>query len=305
MLEQHEGLNKIIAVASRLKRHEEFDTYFSGDWKAALENQYFNRIGKRLQLDPPRTFNEKLQWLKLYWRDSLAGVCANKYSMRQYVQACGYGELLHPLLAVWDDVDRMDFDDLPQSFVIKAAHTSGLNMVVQNKNELDVLAVREAFRTVMGLKYYSLKYEWVYEAGPPCLLCELMFPDVGNRPLDYKYFCFNGVVRTVQALTVTDAAGLTDDTNAYFCDPELHSLRLTYGYNPIFTDPIRPSCYEQMVSAAEALSKPFPFVRVDFCVSQNQPWLGEFTFFPAAGYDPFEPYQFDYKMGGWLNVEKI
>lgn len=305
MLEQQEGLYKIFTTSQRLRRHEELDVYHNGDRKASLSRQYLQRTGKPLRLDPPVTFNEKLQWLKLYWRDPRAGICANKFTMRDFAEEKGFGHLLHPLLAVWHSAGDIDFSSLPDSFIIKAAHTSGMNLIVQNKHTINIDDVRRAFQIVMDMKYYAVKHEWVYEPAVPCLTCESLFQNTGAMPLDYKFFCFHGVVRAVQVLTVTDAKGLTDDTTACFCDRDLHALHLKYGYDPVFADPEMPECFYEMRDAAEALSADFPFVRVDFCVEGGKPWLGEFTFFPASGYDRFEPEEFDTLLGNWLNLQGI
>lgn len=305
MLNQEEGLYKVRKTSQRLRRHEELDVYYNGDRTASVSRRYLQRIGKPLRLDPPVTFNEKLQWMKLNWRDPLAGICANKYTMRDYVVKKGFGHLLHPLLAVWQSAEEIDFSALPDSFIIKAAHTSGMNLIVQDKHTLNIADVRNAFRGVMDMKYYAVKHEWVYEPAPACLICESLFQNTGARPLDYKFFCFNGKVRAVQVLTVTDAKGLTDDTTAFFCDRELHAMHLKYGYDPIYTDPEMVECFYEMRDAAELLSADFPFVRVDFCVESGKPWLGEFTFFPASGYDRFEPEEYDSLLGSWLILQEL
>lgn len=188
MLNQEEGLYKVRKTSQRLRRHEELDVYYNGDRTASVSRLYLQRIGKPLRLNPPVTFNEKLQWMKLNWRDPLAGICANKYTMRDYVVKKGFGHLLHPLLAVWQSAEEIDFSALPDSFIIKAAHTSGMNLSVQDKHTSNIADVRNAFRGVMDMKYYAVKHECVYEPASACLICESLFQNTGARPLDYKFF---------------------------------------------------------------------------------------------------------------------
>lgn len=305
MLMQDEGLKKVIITSERLRRHENIDNYKCGNWREEIESQFLNRMKVPPKLDSPQTFNEKLQWLKLYWRNVNASICANKWTMRQYVAEKGYEHLLHPYLAVWKSADEIDFRNLPDSFIIKAAHVSGMNLIIQDKSSIDLCDVKDAYRVVLQMQYYAVKYEWVYEREDPILICEDLFPNEENIPLDYKFFCFNGKVKAVQVLTATDTVGATDDTTAYFCDENLKPLHVRYGYEPLFTTPVKPSCYDEMIRAAEALSTEFAFVRIDFCVSKGKPWIGEFTFFPAAGYDRFEPDSFDILLGTYLNLKDI
>ena len=302
MLEQSLGLKKIEKILKRLSLEESLGVYHGGDREAFLRAQYLQRVGVPPDLKTPHAYNEKLQWLKLHWRDDAAPVCANKLTARDYVTQRGFGHLLHPLLAVWNTAEDIDFSGLPDAFIIKAAHASGFNLIVQDRHTLPLQRLRLAYATVLQIPYHAAKMEWVYEDGPACLICEeLLVPDPGV-PLDYKFFCFDGVVKAVEVLTVTDTSGTKDDPRSYFCDEMLRPLPASYGYLPQNGNPPEPACFGEMKAAAEALSAGFPHVRVDFCVSQGRPWFGEFTFFPGAGFDPFRPESFGLEMGSWLRL---
>ncbi len=303
MMDHEYRLYRLEKITRRLAKQESLFHYSPENRKAWLEQQFLARTGKKLCLSCPQTFGEKLQWLKLYGHDPLAKLCANKLTARDHVREKGFSSLLHNVYCVWDRPESIAFDDLPESFMIKAAHASGLNLIVAQKKQLDLERVRCVFRDVLKLNYYAIKGEWVYEGGPHALLVEELFPDLEAHPIDYKFFCFHGKVKAIQVLTAVDTHDLTDDTWAYFCDDDLNPLPVTYGYSPASAPLEKPSCFMEMKKAATVLSADFPFVRVDFCVSEGKPWFGEFTFFPGAGYDTFDPDSFDAVMGGWLHLE--
>lgn len=302
MLEQQYGIYKLKKILRYFEKQEKVDMNRIEDARSFIEKQFKKRTGRELDLQNPRSFNEKLQWMKLYWREERASYCANKLTARDYVSACGLAEFLHPILAVWRCTDEIDFEGLPDSFIIKATHASGLNLIVQDKNKMSVDEVKNVFRNVLKLKYHELKGEWVYMQEKPSLICEKLYANYDKSQLDYKFFCFDGQIRFIQVLTATDTSDLTDDTDAFFCNADLEVLPVQCGYNSLMEKPVRPECFERMKKAAEKLSKDFPFVRVDFCVDHGQPWFGEFTFFPGAGYDKYEPFEVEMKMGEWLKV---
>ena len=302
MLDQNTGLKRLEKILNWLSLDENVNIYRNGDPEVFLRSQYLERVGKLPDLARPLSYNEKLQWLKLYWRDPSASLCANKFTARNHVKKCGYAHMLHPLLAVWNSEEEIDFSDLPDSFIIKAAHASGLNLIVQDKHTLPFHQTKKTLGAVLRVPYYAAKMEWVYETGPACLLCEELFPENHGAPLDYKFLCFNGVVKAVEILTVTDMIGLRDEPRSYFCNENLERLPVRYGYLPLGGFPKKPDCYEEMKAAAAAMSIGFPHVRVDFCVSQERAWFGEFTFFPGAGFDTFDPEGFALEMGSWIQL---
>ena len=304
MLEQQYGIYKLKKILKYFEKQETTDIDLTKEARDFIEKQYQKRTGRNLNLENPTGFNEKLQWMKLYWRDEKASYCANKVSAREYVRRCGLEKYLNPLLAVWKSAEEIDFAGLPDAFMIKAAHASGLNLIVQDKNRLSVDEIRAVFGDILKLEYHRQKGEWVYRREEPALICEALYSNYEKGQLDYKFFCFNGKVRCIQVLTATDTTDLTDDTTAFFCDENLQALPVQCGYAVPTEAPKRPACLEEMKQAAEKLSKGFPFVRVDFCVDNGRPWFGEFTFFPGAGYDRYEPFSFELKMGEWLDLGK-
>lgn len=248
-------------------------------------HRYRLETGKPLRLDRPETFDEKLFWLMLNWRPALKAQCADKHGMRAYVEAQGQGHLLVELLGDYGAAEDIPFADLPERFVLKCSHGCGYNLLCRDKRALDPGAARRQLRRWMKEDYSLVHGELQYAGLRPRILCERFLDDgSGALPADYKLHCFHG---RVHFTTVCTGRGANGEGAAYDHYDRDWSGLLPYsksGVHPERWQP-RPACYPAMLEAAEALSRPFPYVRMDFYGVGGRPLLGEMTFTPAGCID--------------------
>ncbi|GLH74191.1 glycosyl transferase [Geothrix limicola] len=241
--------------------------------------------GGWLALDRPRTFDEKLFWLMLYWRHPLKTQCADKFEMRPYVESLGYGRLLVPLLGVYERSSDIDFGALPDQFVLKCTHGCGFNLICRDKKDLDIEATRRQLDAWMKVDYAKVNGEVQYAQIQPRITCE-RFLDGGNGslPADFKLHCFHGHLQFTTVCTGRGADGHGAAYDHYDRDWQKQAAISRSGVHPErWSGP--PDCYAEMLEAAEALSRPFPYVRMDFYAVRGQALLGEMTFTPAGCID--------------------
>ena len=248
---------------------------------AATRYLYRKYLGKELNLEAPQDFNEKLLWLKHYWQHPLVETCADKYEMRGYVENLGYGHLLPRLIGVYDDPREIDWDALPDRFVLKCNHGCGFNILCPDKRDLDTGEATARLKRWMKTDYSVIAAEFHYARMKPRILCEEFLDDQsGVRPTDYKVYCFDGKAHCILACTSRDLAG---HAKFDFYDRDW-TRKLEYSQSSLRADRVipRPDALPAMIEASEALSKPFPFVRMDFYNINNQAVLGEMTFTPMG-----------------------
>lgn len=268
-----------------------------------LRWMFWARMGTRLDLEDPQTFNEKLQWLKLYNRKPEYTVMVDKYKVRDYVAQIIGVEYLIPLLGVWDDPEEIDFDALPRQFVLKCNHNSGLGMCIcKDKDALDIPKVKRELKKGLRQDYYLTGREWPYKNVPRKIICEKYMSDGNTEGLtDYKFYCFGGEVTVVMLATNRFAEG---KARFDYFDREFHHLPFTWGMPNSETLPEKPEQFAQMVEIAQALAKGVPHLRVDLYLSQGRIYFGELTFFDGSGFDEIAPVEWDYRLGEWLKLEK-
>lgn len=250
-----------------------------------LKRKFRAAMGRDLDLDRPVTFNEKLQWLKLYDRRPEYTVMVDKYAVRDYIRETLGEEYLIPLLGVWDSPDEIDFDALPDRFAMKCNHNSGLGMCIcRDKSELDLDAVRRELRRGLAQDYYLTGREWPYKNVPRKIIAEQFMTDESEGLIDYKFFCFDGKVDSVMVCLDRHLG----DTKFYFFDREWNLKRLNIrGKNaPEGFTLRRPACMDEMFDVAAKLSKGLPFSRIDLYECGGKVYFGEITFFPDSGFDP-------------------
>lgn len=267
-----------------------------------LQIKYRLIMGKKLNLKNPRTFNEKLQCLKLYDRRPEYTMMADKYLVREYIAKTIGKEYLIPLLGVWDDPDEMDFGALPDQFVLKCNHNSGLGMCIcKDKSQLNIEQVKKELRKGLKQDYYLAGREWPYKDIPRKIIAEkYMENDSGDELTDYKVFCFNGEPKIVLvcAERFTDA-GLREN----FYDLNWNLINIQRPKHPNTKYSIcKPESLGVMLDLARTLSQNIPFVRVDFYDINGKTYFGEMTFFPASGFEEFTPEEWDYKLGEWIKL---
>jgi len=268
--------------------------------KLYLEKYYYYLNKDKINLDNPQTFNEKTNWYKLNYKNDLMPICADKVKVYDYVKKCGLEHILNKRYGVYDSLDEIDLNKLPEQFVLKNNSDSGGFFLCKNKKDFKKGAKRVYKK--MKKDYSNVKLEWPYKLIDKKLLVEdLIKTEDGNAPKDYKIFCFNGEPKFL--FVVTDRA-----KNCYFdfFDFEWNHIPCYQGYN--YNNPVtpkKPQNIKEMVEYAAILSKPFPFVRVDFYNENGKVYFGELTFFHDAGNVPFYPKEFDYKFGEYFDIKKI
>lgn len=252
--------------------------------KQYLQLYYFAKLKKICNLKEPKTFNEKLQWLKLYNRRSEYTVLVDKYRVRDYIKDNIGEEYLIPLLGVWDDPDEIDFDKLPEKFVLKCNHNSGLGICIcKNNKKLDIEKTKHELKKGLAEDYYMTGREWPYKNVPRKIIAEQYMEDKNGELNDYKFFCFDGEVDCV--MIVTDRA--KGDAHYYYMSKDWTILpygRLTRSLPKDFTLP-KPEHLEEMFDIAHRLSQGFPHVRIDLYNVDGHIYFGEYTLYHQGGFE--------------------
>ena len=265
-----------------------------------LKKEYYLAMGKTLNLNTPKTFNEKLQWLKLYNREPQYTMMVDKYAVKQYVANKIGSQYIIPTLGVWNHFDEIDFDELPNQFVLKCTHDSGGIVICKDKLNLDKRAAKQKLEYYLKRKYYYVHREWPYKNVKPRIIAEkYMSNDNGEDLNDYKLMCFNGQVK---ATFVCSDRFSEDGLKVTFYDTNWKRMPFERHYPASKTDIARPKTYDEMLILAEKLAFKIPFVRVDFYEVHGRVYFGELTFFPGSGYEEFTPEEWDKKLGDWINL---
>lgn len=265
-----------------------------------LKCLYRGRIGKKLNLENPKTFNEKLQWLKMYNHRPEYTMMVDKYLVRDYIARKLGEEYLIPLLGVWDNPEEIDFDILPNQFVLKCNHNSGLGMCIcKDKSSLDVNDVRKKLKDGLNQDYYLFNREWPYKDVTRKIICEQYMDDGSGELKDYKFMCFNGEVKC--SFVCSDRFS-EEGLKVTFYDTNWNMMPFERHY-PRASKPIeKPKSYDEMIQMARILSENIPFVRVDFYEINGRPYFGELTFFPGSGNEEFSPEEWDTTLGSWITL---
>lgn len=256
-------------------------------------------LHKKLNLNNPQSFNEKIQWMKLYYcpNDPVIINCSDKYTVRTYIRSKGYGDRLVPLLGVWDRAEDIVWDELPSRFVLKCNHGCAYNIIVPDKDELDKAETVRKLNRWLKEDFGAFNIEIHYsEIKHHKIICEEF---LGDDLADYKFFCFNGKPYCLYILT--DRIHKPQLGFFYLDGKKMSLSRDDYTDNPEVTF---PPFYDEMLRAAEILCEDFPFVRVDFFVTDNKWYFAELTFTPCAGMMPFNPETYDLEWGKMLKLPK-
>ena len=260
-----------------------------------VEQLYKSVYGRAPDLIHPRTFDEKLQWYKLHYRNPIMTQVADKFRVRDYVTEKGLAHILNGLYGVYDRVDQIDFASLPDVFVLKATHASGMNLICKTKRDFDWKTGRRKLHRWLKKNHFRGGREWAYKNIPPKIICEKYLENEEHRELiDYKFYCFGGQPEVVFVCSGRFApAGVKYDAyDMAWRKIPVHKGRPAAGLN---LDPPRP--FTQMVDVATTLSAGFPFVRVDLYAVQDQVIFGEMTFYPDSGIVPFSPPEYNLSFG--------
>nr|MBS1901046.1 glycosyl transferase [Actinomycetota bacterium] len=267
--------------------------------RAYIQLYYFSKFRRLCSFTNPRTFNEKLQWLKLNYRISEDAALVDKHEVKDIVAARIGEEHVIPTLAVYDSAEEIDFDALPDAFVLKCTHDSEGVALVKDKSATDLEAVRAKLQAALAQNFYPIGREPHYRDLRPRIIAEPFLEDTTHgQLLDYKFFCFDGEVK---ALFIASDRSSGDVKFDYF-DADYNPLDIRQSYPNSATPPAKPSRYDEMLSIARTLSQGHPHVRVDLYEVDGRVYFGELTFFHFSGFAPFHPPHWDRVWGDWLTL---
>ena len=278
----------------------------------AYANHRFNmQFPYKLNLDNPRSLNEKIQWLKLHDRTPLHTICADKYAVRNYVkEKLGNEDILIPLLFHTSDYRDLKAENLPdQPFILKTNHTSGHNVIVKDKSLLDWELIRDNYCKWLKENIYKSRKEWQYKNIPPKVVAEKLMLDHNNKlPFDYKFHCFHGEVKYIQV--DIGRGSETHYRNWYDANWKKAPFKWTAVFKGKETDPAtfdleKPKQFEQMLDIAKRLSEDFVYVRVDLYYIKGKIYFGEITFHQDSGNRPIEPAKYDFELGDLVDLTLI
>lgn len=271
--------------------------------KAYLKQLYRRTFGEVLELKNPKTYSEKLQWLKLYDHKPIYTIMADKLAARRFVAENWGEEYLVPLLGEWDTAEEIDFTKLPNEFIMKCNHNSGGILFCEDKARLDEETERSKFKKQLGVNYYYYAGEWPYKNIKRKVIAEKWMKNAdGSSPIDYKLFCFNGKVRVFQ---INSSRVRKDSCCCDYFDIDWNRLNLKDPGIP--TTDIkweRPPYFDLMIQLSEKVTDDIPFCRVDLMIFDEKIYFSEFTFFHEGGMVPFEVPYWDQKFGEWLELPK-
>lgn len=266
-----------------------------------MSKRYFKmQLKYKLDLRNPQTLNEKLQWLKLkYWaNDAKAIQCADKYAVRDHIKEIGKSEILNDLLFAWDSVDEIEWDRLPEKFVIKCNHGCAYNIICKDKSKLDIRETEKKLRRWMKEDFSLFNAEPHYSKIPRKIICEKFLE---GEVINYNIYCFNG-----QPTFMSVAGGLGDGVGEHltYYNPDGTVAEFKNRNYPTHDNKLSPKLPE-MMEMAKNLSKDFPMVRVDLFDINGEIILSEMTFTPGAAIIPIEPMEWDKKLGDKLNISDL
>lgn len=267
--------------------------------KMFLKIRFRLSMGYWLNLKNPQTFSEKIQWLKLYNRKPEFTMMVDKVKVKSYIASIIGEKYIIPTLGVWDNPDEINFDVLPNRFVLKCNHNSGTGMYIcKDKSKMDIEKVKAELRKGLKQNYYKKNREWSYKNVEPRIIAEKYMEDKNGELKDYKFFCFDGCVK---CLEVDYDRFIEHHRNIYDINWNLMPFSIAYpSKEGIVIE--KPQNFEKMVEIAQILSKGCPHVRVDLYNIEGTIYFGELTFYHGSGYETFKPSEWNLKFGEWIQL---
>ena len=264
-----------------------------------IQIYYFSHFKKFCNLKNPKTYNEKLNWLKLHDKNPIYTRLVDKFEAKEYVKDIIGDQYIIPTLGVWDNFDDIDFDELPQQFVLKCTHDSEGLVIVKDKDKLDKEMAKNKIESALKQNFFYIGREWPYKNVKPRIIAEKYMEDhIDGELRDYKFFCFDGEPKAM--FVASDRA--SDNVKFDYFDLNFNHLDIKQKY-PHAEQPLRkPVTFEKMIELSKVLSKGFPHVRVDFYEVDGQLYFGELTFYHFSGFMPFEPNKWDKIFGDWIKL---
>ena len=264
-----------------------------------LTIKYYYCFHQKLDLKNPKTFNEKLQWLKLYNRKDIYSKMVDKYESKELIAKKVGEKYIVKTYGIYNCFDDIDFNKLPNKFVLKCTHDSGGLVIVKDKKELNIDTVKKKIKDSLKTNYYKHGREWPYKNVKPRIIAEELLENKdGSELVEYNYFCFNGIPKIVMTCFGDK------DKNRYntFYDLDFNKLPFKCSYQSSDIIEEKPDSFDEMVELSKILSKDIPFLRVDFYLVNNKVKIGELTFFHWSGFGKFSPKEWDLKLGEMLEL---
>lgn len=267
-----------------------------------LKILYRSRINRILDLDSPKSFNEKLQWLKIHDRNLWYTDLVDKYTVREYIKKTIGEEYLVPLIGVYNTAEEIDYSVLPKQFVLKPTHTSGDVIICRDKDALHIKDTTKKLNKWLKRDYYWYQREWPYKNIKPRIICEeLLVDESGYELKDYKIFCFNGIPKFAYV-----ASDRSIDTKFDFFDIDWNWHPVSQHYPNKGIAIKKPKKWDELLSLARLLSHNIPHVRVDFYIDSSESiYFGELTFYHMSGLHAFTPESYDYLLGSWIDLSLV
>lgn len=296
------GLKDKIFISRRKLNFQNRDVWEDKDIRKMSEKIFMEKLGYKPDFDNPKTMNEKIFWMKLNYHDPLVTTCCDKFKMKEYVRSKIGDGFTVPVIDSFKTADDIDFNKLPSRFVLKVNWSSGFNIVVKDKKDLDIKKTKQKISKWISPEQnsYYQAFNWGYKNMKPVIYAEEYIEQIDGQLYDYKFYCSNGKAKFLFISTDRfSGQGVTYD----FFDMNFNRLDLTYGGRSNSTEPLKkPKSFDDMIRYAEILSEPFPFVRVDFYEIEGRPYVGEMTFYSGGGILPFEPASWDYTLGEYIDL---
>lgn len=273
--------------------------------KSYLKIMYFYHIKKRLDFENVTTFNEKLQWLKLHNRKEIYTTMVDKYEVKKYVADLIGDEYIVPTYGVYESYNEIDFNILPNQFVLKVTHYGGSNgvFIIKDKSTINYSELENKIVKLLKKNLYNYSREWPYKNVKPRIIIEKYMKNENEEELkDYKLFCFNGKPKII--LVCSERFSSSNMCETWF-DEDWNWMNITEGNHRVDKNIKVPHSFKEMKYLASQLSNNIPFVRVDFYEVNGKIYFGEMTFFPASGFEKFTPKEWDKKLGDMIDLKKI
>ena len=262
--------------------------------------QYKKALNREMNIDDPVLYNDKLQWLKFNSFDPLAVTCSDKYEVRAYVKEKIGAQYLNTLYGVYSSVAEIDWEKLPNTFVMKGAHSSGDVLICKDKSKLNIREATFELKRWLRKDYYNHTNEWVYKGLEHRIVCEEYLEDSSGQLTDYKIFCFNGEPKIIKV----DFARYGDHKKVVY-DTDWNRLDVALRFASEGVSAKRPEKLDEMLEISKTLSKDFNHVRVDLYYLKGRIIFGELTFFHGNCTSPIMPLSFEKQMGDWLKLPNM
>lgn len=268
-----------------------------------LQIVYFKHFRRFINFNNPKTFNEKIQWLKLNYRNEEYTKLVDKYRVKQYITKLIGEEYVIPTLGVWNNVDDIDFKSLPEKFVLKCNNDSGGIVICKNKKDFDEAKAKSFLKERLKNNGYWYGRKWPYKNVKPCIIAEKYMEDSISKDIkDYKFFCFNG---SMEFFDIDIDRFIEHRANYYDRNGNFLPFGKTYC-PPDYTKKIEmPKNLDKMIELAETISHNTVLSRIDFYEIDGQVYFGEITFYPGSGFSPFTDEKWDYKLGDMIDLPNI